>query len=155
MDNPNSSESGEPLRPPRDGMPLFCKVLLIVLGVGLLVLLVRALVRGGAGAVVAAAAAPAVAVTAYRPRPELPKAIDRAHLLKCLRALAERERLVTPRFLFIFLRRLRVPLTSEQQMARELKALGLRSEVRTVPGREERRWYDVSRLAEKENGQKG
>ena len=36
------------------------------------------------------------------------------------------------------------PFDSEQQMAKVLFPLGLRSIVRTVPGRSERRWYDLS-----------
>jgi hypothetical protein len=36
------------------------------------------------------------------------------------------------------------PFESEQQMAKILSPLGLHSKVRTMPGRSERRWYDLA-----------
>jgi hypothetical protein len=41
-------------------------------------------------------------------------------------------------------RNLPPPFESEQQMAKVLSTLGLRSKVRTMPGRSERRWYDLA-----------
>ena len=38
------------------------------------------------------------------------------------------------------------PFESEQHMAKILAPLGLRSKVRTRPGRSERRWYDLASL---------
>lgn len=41
----------------------------------------------------------------------------------------------------------RIPFSSLLHMVQVLKSLGLQSQIRSVPGREERRWYDLSRFA--------
>ena len=66
------------------------------------------------------------------------------HLLQ-----TEREVVVTPtelfRFLNILLKKAELSLfTSTQEMAQLLESMGLKSQVRTVTGRSERRWYDLT-----------
>ena len=112
------------------------------LAAGAVYVLMKVLRQGGAG-VLMAAAAPAVALAAGRATAaaEPTEPIDlHAHL----RAIADQESLIPPVQLFEALRDRGVPLTSERHMARELRQLGLQSGVRTVKGRTERRWYDLT-----------
>jgi hypothetical protein len=118
--------------------PLVSLLGLIV--VGILLLVGR---RRGAGMPVTALV-PGLPLRAARVRTHKPDPIDAALLEKHLQELAWQEALIPPTRLCRALRQRGLPLTSEQQMARELRSLGLRSEVRTVSGRTERRWYDLS-----------
>ena len=67
-----------------------------------------------------------------------------------LREGAKEKAIVTPTELKLVMNRffeqnnLPPPFDSEQKMAKVLFPLGLHSTVRTVPGRSERRWYDLS-----------
>jgi uncharacterized protein (DUF58 family) len=119
--------------------------------VGLIVL-----IRKGGG-VALAAAAPAVALgmagvsrkrssrTAHHKEP-----IDMEFLKAQLQEGVRGKVIVTPTELKLVLnglfeeRNLPPPFDSEQHMAKVLFPLGLHSTVRTVPGRSERRWYDLS-----------
>lgn len=106
-------------------------------------LLLRKPRRRGAGMPVTALV-PALPLRAARVRTHKPDPIDTALLKKHLQEIARQEALIPPTRLCRALRQRGVPLTSEQHMARELRGLDLRSEVRTVSGRTERRWYDLS-----------
>ena len=119
--------------------------------VGLIVL-----IRKGGG-VALAAAAPAVALgisganrnrtsqTAQHKEP-----IDMEFLKAQLREGGREKAIMTPTELKLILNRLfeksnlPPPFDSEQHMAKVLFPLGLHSKVRTVPGRSERRRYDLS-----------
>jgi hypothetical protein len=124
-------------------------LLLAALTAGALMILLKVLRRGGAG-VILAAAAPAMAMSAMRSPAPAVETIDTADLQAHLRNIAAHDPLVPPVRLFEALRDQGVPLTSERHMGRELRQLGLRSEVRTVPGRTERRWYNLTEYANHE-----
>jgi hypothetical protein len=124
-------------------------LLLAALAAGALVILLKVLRRGGAG-VILAAAAPAVAMSAMRSPTPATETIDTTDLQAHLSNIAAHDPLIPPVRLFEALRDHGVQLTSEWNMARELRKLGLRSEVRTVPGRTERRWYDLTEYASHE-----
>lgn len=130
--------------------PEWAKWLLwMTLAAGAVYLVIKVLRRGGAG-VILAAAAPVVAMSAMRsPTPAI-EPIDTTDLQAHLRNIAAHDPLIPPVRLFEALRDQGAPLTSEQHMARELRYLGLRSEVRTVKGRTERRWYDLTEFARHE-----
>lgn len=113
------------------------------LAVGGVYLLVKVMRRGGGAGLLMAAAAPAVALTAGRSAAQA-EPIEIADLEEKLHEIAEDDPMIPPVQLFGALRAQGVPLTSERHMARELRQLGLRSEVRTVTGRPERRWYDLT-----------
>ena len=127
-----------------------CAILLLLL---LAVLLIRFLRRGGAAVALAAAGPLAVAtllkspsIGRVRTRPQ----VDQDRLLAAVREIGATKSPKTPTELCQLLnagfeqRGLAVPFESPQQMAQELKKLGLQSSVRVVPGRSERRWYDLS-----------
>jgi len=124
-------------------------VVLLVVGVIVVIKMFR---RGGA-AVALAAVAP-VAVASIRRRsadgPTTRPAIDQEFLKTWLAQVAVSEPLLTPAELCAVLNSLfrndgrAEPFDSPMQMARELKKLGLQSSVRSVPGRSERRWYDLT-----------
>ena len=70
------------------------------------------------------------------------------HIAQVLRE-RDHTSLITPTQLFHTLNSLlrgsqRAPLSSTQELARVLASFGLKSQVRTVAGRSERRWYDLS-----------
>ena len=73
-----------------------------------------------------------------------------AFLKAQLREGASEKAIVTPTELKLLLnglfekRDLPSPFDSEQHMAKVLFPLGLHSKIRTVQGRSERRWYDLS-----------
>ena len=115
------------------------------------------LIRKGGG-VALAAAAPAVALSvagahrgssagAQRKEP-----IDMEFLKAQLRQGVSEKMVVTPTEMKLVLNglfektNLPPPFESEQHMAKILAPLGLRSKVRTMPGRSERRWYDLASL---------
>ena len=143
-----------PYRPERMD---WCKVLiriammmLVVVGVILFINLLR---RGGAG-VVMAATAPAAAATlmrrsAKRRRDTRPE-INQEFLKFNLKRIGETEPVLTPVELCHVVNSLfekegrEHPFDSPQHMARELKKLGLKSSVRSVAGRSDRRWYDLA-----------
>jgi hypothetical protein len=125
---------------------------LAVLAVVGLIILIR---KGGSGAL--AATAPAVALGVARAhqsrsthRAQQKEPIDMEFLKAQLREGACQKASVTPTQLKRVLNglfeehNLAPPFDSEQHMAKVLLPLGLRSIVRTVPGRSERRWYDLS-----------
>jgi hypothetical protein len=114
------------------------------------------LIRKGSGAALAAAG-PAVAlgvVRANRRRRSTGahhnEPIDMDFLKAQLRQGASEKVVVTPTELKIVLNgffekhNLSPPFESEQQMAKVLSTLGLHSKVRSMPGRSERRWYDLA-----------
>ena len=114
------------------------------------------LIRKGGG-VALAAAAPAVAlgvVRAHRTKEsagaQRKEPIDMDFLKAQLRQGASEKVVATPTELKIVLNRffekhnLPPPFESEQQMAKILAPLGLHSKVRSMPGRSERRWYDLA-----------
>lgn len=113
------------------------------LAVGGVYLLVKVMRRAGGAGVLMAAAAPAVALAAGRSAAQA-EPIEIADLEEKLHEIAEDDPMIPPVQLFGTLRAQGVPLLSERHMARELRQLGLRSEVRTVTGRPERRWYDLT-----------
>lgn len=125
-------------------------VVLLVVGVIVLIKLFR---RGGAG-IALAVAAPTVAAASIRQRsaegPTTRPEIDKGFLKLWLARVAVSEPLMTPAELCDVLNALfrndgrPEPFDSPMQMARELKKLGLQSSVRTVSGRSERRWYDLT-----------
>ena len=63
-----------------------------------------------------------------------------------LQELASTIPLVTPTELFAALGQQGFVFPSVQAMGRELGALGLHSEIQSVPGRPERRWYDLNKF---------
>ena len=114
------------------------------------------LIRKGGG-VALAAAAPAVALGVVRSHrtkevagAQRKEPIDMDFLKAQLRQGAIEKVVATPTELKIVLNRffeqsnLSPPFESEQQMAKILAPLGLQSKVRTMPGRSERRWYDLA-----------
>ena len=124
---------------------------LAVLAVVGLIILIR---KGGSAAL---AVAPAVALGvagANRNRSSQPaqhkEPIDTEFLKAQLREGGREKAIMTPTELKLILNRLfeksnlPPPFDSEQHMAKVLFPLGLHSKVRTVPGRSERRWYDLS-----------
>ena len=138
--------------PPRFPWKHVLLTALAVLAVVGLIVLIR---KGGGVAL--AAAAPAVALGmagAHRNRSsrtaQHKQPIDMEFLKTQLQEGAREKAIVTPTELKLVLnglfekRDLPPPFDSEQQMAKVLFPLGLRSIVRTVPGRSERRWYDLS-----------
>jgi hypothetical protein len=124
-------------------------LLLAALAAGALAFLLKALRRGSGGAVLAAAA-PIVALGAARSPVPIPEPIDVTELQAHLREIAAHEPLLPPIQLFQALQTQGVPLLSDRHMASELRKLGLRSEVRTVKGRTERRWYNLTEYATNE-----
>jgi hypothetical protein len=114
------------------------------------------LIRKGGGAALATAA-PAVALGVVRANRRRASAgvhdrepIDMDFLKAQLRQGASEKVVVTPTELKIVLNgffeknNFSPPFESEQQMAKILSPLGLHSKVRTMPGRSERRWYDLA-----------
>lgn len=118
------------------------------LAAGAVYLLAKVLRRGGASELMGAAApvmAMVVAGSAAAAEPLGPiNPIERTELQAQLREIADQEPLIPPVRLCQALRDRGVEFNSEQHMARELRHLGLRSEVRTMKGRTERRWYDLT-----------
>lgn len=113
----------------------------VVIGIGWL--LARAWRRGQTGSALAtvsvgAAAALAATQPARHPRP------NRDDLGHALREAAAERVLWTPTELFERLRGQGLAVTSPQRLARDLADFGLASAVRTVDGRPERRWYDLT-----------
>ena len=146
-------------QPHRDTIPLSVRVLWVMMGIGLLVGLVVLILKGGPrlgpGLAVAAGAAAASTVMAKRVPKRTRTPIDKAFVVSRVRELArhllqtEGTAVFTPTELFRFLNSLLekaelTVFTSRQEMARLLESLGLKSQVRTVAGRSERRWYDLS-----------
>lgn len=105
-------------------------------------LLVRAARRGQTGSALAAVPIAAAAVLATV-APTGRTATDR-DLADALREAAAERALWTPTELFERLHAKGFTVTSPQRLARDLAAFGLASAVRTVNGRPERRWYDLS-----------
>ena len=116
------------------------------------------LIRKGGG-VALAAAAPAVALGVARAHRTKESAgaqrkepIDMDFLKAQLRQGVSEKMVVTPTEMKLVLNglfeknNLPPPFESEQHMAKILAPLGLRSKVRTMPGRSERRWYDLASL---------
>jgi hypothetical protein len=106
-------------------------------------LLVRAARRGQTGSVLAAVPIAAAAVLAavqpgHNSRP------NGNALADALREAATERLLWTPTELFERLHAQGLAVTSPQRLARDLADFGLASAVRTVNGRPERRWYDLS-----------
>ncbi len=110
-------------------------------------LLVRAARRGQAGSALAAVPVAAAAVLASAA--PIPRATsDRGDLADALREAAAERPLWTPTELVERLCARGIAVTSPQRLARDLADFGLSSAVRTVDGRAERRWYDLTPLTE-------
>jgi hypothetical protein len=141
----SNDERTETLQADSSMFPMWAKV---VICLGLIVggvLLFKALRRGKAGTAAAAASMLALGAANIRPRrTPTPEPIETTHLEQELQQIAREEPLIPPSQLCRVLRQRALPLKSEQHLARELRKLGLRSQVRTVSGRPERRWYDLS-----------
>jgi hypothetical protein len=150
----NEPRDNQPQPPPTPRFPwkhvLFTALAVLAL-VGVIVL-----IRKGGGVAVAAAA-PALALGLARANRRGPSAgahhkepIDMEFLKAQLRQGASEKVVVTPTELKIVLNglfeksNLPPPFESEQQMAKILAPPGLRSKVQTMPGRSERRWYDLA-----------
>ena len=115
------------------------------------------LIRKGGG-VALAAAAPAVALGVARAHRRQGSSgvhrepIDMEFLTSQLQQGASEKVVVTPTDLKLGLNALfeknhrPLPFESEQHMAKILAPLGLRSKVRTMPGRSARRWYELASL---------
>ena len=151
----NHSES----QPHRESIPRWVRVLWVIMGIGLLVGLVVLILRGGPrlGPALAVAAGAAAASTLMgkrvptRKRPPIDRAFVGLRVQELGQHLLQTEgtALFTPtelfRFLNILLEKAELTVfTSAQEMARLLESMGLKSQVRTVAGRSERRWYDLS-----------
>ncbi len=108
-------------------------------------LLVRAARRGQTGSTLAAVPAVAAAVLATV-GPATRATTERGALAGALREAAAERVLWTPTELFERLRAHGLAVTSPQGLARDLAHFGLASDVRTVNGRPERRWYDLSTM---------
>ncbi len=106
-------------------------------------LLVRAARRGQASSALAAIPAAAAAVLATA-APTTRATTERDALAGALREAAAEQVLWTPTELFERLRGQGFAVTSPQGLARDLADFGLSSAVRTVDGRPERRWYDLT-----------
>lgn len=154
MDEPLRNESADvPYRPEGpDWGKVALRAWLIVLAVVAVILLIKLFRRGGPGMAMAMAAPAVVAASTSRTRKarQEPKKIDQDFLKVWLSRIAIEEPLMTPAELCGVLNVLfqkdgkPEPFDSPSQMARELKKLGLQSSVRSVVGRSERRWYDLT-----------
>jgi hypothetical protein len=125
----------------------------VVLAIVAVVVVIKIIRRGGAGMAVAVAAPVIAAASASRTRRnrrQEPQEIDQDFLKLWLSRGAKEAPLITPTELCDVLNNLfrqdgrPEPFDSPGKMARELKKLGLQSSVRSVPGRPERRWYDLT-----------
>lgn len=145
--------------PHREIFPRWLRVLWIIIGIGLLVGLVVLIVKAGrrAGPALAVAAGAAVAGTAMGKRapkrmtPPIDRGFVQSRLQEAAQHLLQTEgsAVFTPtelfRFLNILLEKAELTLfTSTQEMARLLESMGLKSQVQSVAGRSERRWYDLA-----------
>lgn len=110
-------------------------------------LLVRAARRGQAGSVLAAVPVAAAAVLATVV-PTSRTASHRDDLADALRDAAAERVLWTPTELFERLCMHGLAVASPQRLARDLADFGLASAVRTISGRPERRWYDLTTFRE-------
>jgi hypothetical protein len=150
----NEPKDNQPQTAPTPRFP-WMHVLFTALAVLTLVGLIILIRKGGGVAL--AAAAPAVAlgvVRAHRTKESAgvqhKETIDMDFLKAQLRQGASEKVVATPTELKIVLTRifekhnLPPPFESEQQMAKILAPLGLHSKVRSMPGRSERRWYDLA-----------
>ena len=167
MEKPDDGEHRE-LAPPFPWKRVLLIVLVILAVVGVMVLIIRAARRGGGAALASAGPAIALGITrgqlkpksAGRPNGPTKGPMDMGFLKARLREGASQKVVLTPTELKLVLNRLFTrgnlppPFASEQQMAKVLTTLGLRSEIRTVSGRSERRWYDLARF-EKPDGSRG
>ena len=137
--------------PPRYPWKHVLLTALAVLAVVGLIVLIR---KGGGVALATAAPAVALGLTGvHRNRSKRTaqhkEPIDMEFLKVQLQEGASEKAIVTPTELKLVLnglfekRDLPPPFDSEQHMAKVLFPLGLHSTVRTVPGRSERRWYDL------------
>ena len=149
----NEPRDNQPQAAPAPRFP-WAHVLITALAVlGLVALFV--LIRKGGG-VALAAAAPAVALSVARAHrgssagAQRKEPIDMDFLKAQLRQGVSEKMVVTPTEMKLVLNglfeknNLPPPFESEQHMAKILAPLGLRSKVRTMPGRSERRWYDLA-----------
>jgi len=128
---------------PWDWSQVLARVALVALALGALYLLMKALRRGGGPALLTATLPFTVmGMTAAQLRKREP--IDQEQLRTELKDVAQKTPIVTPTELYEALREQGLTFSSVRQMARDLIPLGLRSEVRKVPVRAERRWYDLS-----------
>jgi len=153
MNEPRDNQPQAAPAPRFPWMHVLITALAVLAVVGLIIL-----IRKGGGAALAAAA-PAVALSvaqAHRREPsarvERKEPIDMDFLKAQLRQGANEKIVATPTELKIVLNRffenhnLPPPFDSEQQMAKILSPLGLQSKVRSMPGRSERRWYDLASM---------
>jgi hypothetical protein len=137
------------LLPPFPWKHVLITALVVLAVVGLILI-----IRRGAGPGVAAAL-PAVALSVARAsrtthKTQTKEPIDMEFLKAQLREGAKEGAIGTPTELRIVLNKhfeehgMPSPFVSERQLARVLSRLGLHSKVRSMPGRSERRWYDLS-----------
>ena len=138
--------------PPRFPWKHVLLTALAVLAVVGLIVLIR---KGGGGSLAAAVPAVALGVAGTSRNRSSRKSqhkepIDMEFLKAQLQEGVREKAIVTPTELKLVLnglfekRDLPPPFDSEQHMAKVLFPLGLHSKIRTVPGRSERRWYDLS-----------
>ncbi len=152
MNEPKDHQPQTAPTPPFPWTHVLITALAVLAVVGLIIL-----IRKGGG--VALATAPAVAlgvVRAHRKKEgagvQHKEPIDMDFLKAQLRQGASEKVMATPTELKIVLNgffekhNLSPPFESEQQMAKILAPLGLQSKVRSMPGRSERRWYDLAEM---------
>lgn len=154
MDESTTYNSAEvPHRPEgTNGATVALRVWFMILIVAAVFVFIKFFRRGGPGVALAMMAPAVVAASTQRTRKERqePKKVDQEFLKLWLSRVGIEEPLLTPAELCEVLNGLfrkdgrAEPFDSPMQMARELKKLGLRSSVRSVLGRSERRWYDLN-----------
>jgi hypothetical protein len=154
MDEPTTYESEElPHRPKEtNAATIALRVWFMVLIVAAVFIFIKFFRRGGPGVALAMVAPAVVAASTQRTGKDrqAPKEVDQDFLKVWLSRIAVEDPLMTPAELCGVLNILfqedgrPEPFDSPSQMARELKKLGLQSSVRSVRGRSERRWYDLT-----------
>jgi hypothetical protein len=154
MDEPTTYNSAEvPHRSEgTNGATIALRVWFMILIVAAVFIFIKFFRRGGPGVALAMMAPAVVAASTQRTRKDRrePKTIDQDFLKVWLSRIAIEDPLMTPAELCGVLNILfekdgrPEPFDSPGQMARELKKFGLQSSVRSVRGRSERRWYDLT-----------
>jgi hypothetical protein len=154
MDEPTTYDSAEVPHQPEatSWATVALRVWFMILIVAAIIVCIKFFRRGGTGIALAMVAPAVVAVSTPQTRKarQEPKKVDQEFLKLWLSQVSKEEPLLTPAQLCEVLNGLfrndgrPEPFDSPMQMARELKKLGLQSSVRSVLGRSERRWYDLS-----------
>lgn len=155
MDEPRREDAADvPHQPDRTNWgQVALRAWVIVFAVVAVIIVIKIIRRGGPGIAMVMAGPAMAAASASRTRRnrrQEPKEIDQDFLKLWLSRGAKEAPLITPAELCEVLNNLfrqdgrPEPFDSLGQMARELKKLGLQSSVRSVLGRTERRWYDLT-----------